>query len=863
MSDRLLRITALALLVILGSYQFAVFGLTLRAIVAPRTEAERGFVLGAPWPSVSTADEAATAAGLRPGDRVLEVQGEPFHGYRSVDRVLDKLFPGDRIHVTVVGVDGAQRKVSWQLKATDTGPRSIARYAFIFALAVLMPLLCHLVGFWAVFVRPREPRAWLLLAMLAAFSHSVVNAGLLPLQWGWFADFCIAQHFLLGSSWPLFMFSFACFFPRTAPWQNRYPFVFWCVAAAALVAATSVVTTGFIATWGNPVRWAPLYNQIESVSPALRILQMICVSLFFALLSHKLWFLEDRDSKRRVQIIVMGGSVALLPLFIVIIASLVTGRNPSTFSEWVTLPALLCMGVFPLSMGYAIVVHKAFGVGMVLRQSLKYALAQRGVRILQALLTFVVLAVVVSLATQPGVRRPVIPTILGLGVMVIVLLQRASLWVNQWVDRRFFRDAYDAEQLLASLSDDVRTMMETRPLLETVAARIAKALHVQRIAMLLRDGPEFQPAFVLGEPKRDGNGIGESWKIAELLQETRKPLHVYFEDKSSWIHRSNVSEAEREWLQSTKAELLLPLAVKTKLLGFINLGPKKSEEPYSRTDVQLLQSVATQTGLALENAHLAEAIADAVAQRERLNREVEIAQEVQERLFPQNLPEIPGLDYFGYCRPARGVGGDSYDFLPLESGLFGFAIGDVSGKGIPAALLMASLQSALRGQAMTSPEDLGQLMGNMNRLIYDSSPSNRYATLFYGQFNPADRMLTYCNGGHNPPMILRGNEILRLDAGGPVVGLFRPGRYTQGSIRIEPCDVLVGFTDGISEAMNAADEEWGEDAMAAFLWSVRDLSARQMIPKILEAADAFAAGHPQHDDMTVIVIRFALDKSLK
>src|SRR5262249_13747499 len=157
---------------------------------------------------------------------------------------------------------------------------------------------------------------------------------------------------------------------------------------------------------------------------------------------------------------------------------------------------------------------------------------------------------------------------------------------------------------------------------------------------------------------------------------------------------------EREALRQLRAQILLPLAVKERITGFVGLGPKLSEEPYSATDARLLQSVTTQAALALENSRLAAAIASEVAQRERRNREVEIGREVQERLFPQKFPPIDGLDYSGHCRPALGVGGDYYDFIRLSDGRFGIAIADVSGKGIGAALLMASLQASLRGQTI-------------------------------------------------------------------------------------------------------------------------------------------------------------------
>jgi sigma-B regulation protein RsbU (phosphoserine phosphatase) len=299
--------------------------------------------------------------------------------------------------------------------------------------------------------------------------------------------------------------------------------------------------------------------------------------------------------------------------------------------------------------------------------------------------------------------------------------------------------------------------------------------------------------------------------------------------------------------------------VKEKLPGFISLGPKQSEEPYSGSDLRLLQSVATQTGLALENSYLTAAIAAEVAQRERLNRELEIAREVQERLFPQHLPHVPGLDYCGACRPALGVGGDYYDFLLLPGGPIGIAVGDVSGKGIAAALLMASLQASLRSQTIQGGSDLATIIGNVNRLVYEASGANKYATFFYAQYDPASRQLTYVNAGHNPPMIFRKSgaapEVLPLEAGGAVVGLLPDFPYAQATVTMQPGDLLVGFTDGISEAMNAADEDYGEARLIAAAQTCDGLSAAETISCLVADVDAFVAGAKQHDDMTLVVVR--------
>ena len=201
-----------------------------------------------------------------------------------------------------------------------------------------------------------------------------------------------------------------------------------------------------------------------------------------------------------------------------------------------------------------------------------------------------------------------------------------------------------------------------------------------------------------------------------------------------------------------------------------------------------------------------------------------------------------------------GSGGDYYDFLALAGGQLGLVIADISGKGIPAALLMASLQASVRGQSQNGA-DVAGLMANVNRMIYEVSPTSRYATFFYSQYDPSTRRLTWSNGGHNPPMVLRGGEVILLETGGPVVGLFPQGCYKQDSVVLEAGDLLILYTDGMSEAENRAEEEWGEDALIAAARGCGSQCPKEMIANIMTAADAFANGAPQHDDMTLVIAR--------
>ncbi|HZQ43097.1 MAG TPA: SpoIIE family protein phosphatase [Acidobacteriaceae bacterium] len=277
-------------------------------------------------------------------------------------------------------------------------------------------------------------------------------------------------------------------------------------------------------------------------------------------------------------------------------------------------------------------------------------------------------------------------------------------------------------------------------------------------------------------------------------------------------------------------------------------------------------------------------LAEEAVSRAKLEREMEIAREVQERLFPQTFPQVAGVEMAAHCRPAQAVGGDYYDFISIRDGSvadaghptgenvcsarpatadgcqrLGIAIGDISGKGVSAALLMASLHASLRGQALNGARDLGTKMANVNRLLYDASDSNRYATFFYAELDCESRTLHYVNGGHNAPAVLRKEDgvwqVFRLQDGGPVVGLLAGAVYQEQTLHLLPGDILLAFTDGVSEAMNTAEDEWGEDRMIAEAQAYTDLNAADLLQHLLRAADAFAAGAPQHDDMTLVVLR--------
>ena len=249
-----------------------------------------------------------------------------------------------------------------------------------------------------------------------------------------------------------------------------------------------------------------------------------------------------------------------------------------------------------------------------------------------------------------------------------------------------------------------------------------------------------------------------------------------------------------------------------------------------------------------------------LAERNLLDQEVRIAAEVQHRLFPQFRPPLETLDYAGFCLPARGVSGDYFDFLPLGSRKVGLLVADVVGNGISAALLMASVHACIRTHAAVLGDRCTEVVVEVNALLYDATDSDRFATLFYGVYDDAMRQLTYANAGHEPPLLVRAGAqpcptCVRLDSGTPPVCIFPTLPAIQESVEMEAGDWLVIFSDGISEALNEKEEEFGRERLLQIVLRNRQLTAQEMGNAILAEIKSYSTDRPQSDDLTLIVAR--------
>lgn len=800
-------------------------------------------------------DNTAKDTGFANGDFVLAVNGRPYTGSEQKAEFITRARPGDSMTMTVRQKNGAERTVPVRLKPIQGPPKSFTTDVYL-VMVLFVPLLSLAVGCWVVAARPRDPNAWLVLVIL-----TLVEIAFGDLQPGWWPGFSHALFAFwnrtIQNLWFPALALFGLFFPVRSRIDVRWPWLKW------VIVALQAWCFGFY-LWHLQLELfnaqaIPGFSRLEGTTDWIaQALEIACVVLFLVAIVDKQLSASTADARRRLRVLTVGSCLSLGPVMIIFIVFPLFGLDPHYGAYYVLIVPLIAL--FPLTLAYVLVVQRAMGIGVLLRMGTKYLLAKGTLIAIEVgLAVFIVLYFVVAIS-QHSLNEVTGYILLGIAVVVLSVRHRLNPRITglaaRWLDRKFFRESYDAEVILSELSEHARTFTEQGPLIENITRRVSDVLHVPQIAVWLKGGAVFQLQQALGFDAPGPVLIAADSATVSNLSRTNLPARVYRDRPDPWLVGAPPDEISV--LEQVHAEVLLPLPGRDRLMGVMALGPKKSEEPYTPTDLRVLQSVATQTGLALEVSELAHSLAKEAAERARNDRELEIAHEVQDRLFPQHIPAVQGMTLAGRCRPARGVGGDYYDMIELENGGLGLAIGDVSGKGIPAALLMASLRSCLRTMTLVDPNDAGRLdlaalMRRMNQLVFEASAMNRYATFFFAVCDPCSRTLKYVNAGHNAPIVFRCAERILLEATGPVVGLLRNVEFEERTLALQPGDVLLAYTDGISEALNAVEEEWGEERMIQAAQAALPGRADEILGAVFQAAVDFIGNAAQYDDMTLLV----------
>lgn len=304
-------------------------------------------------------------------------------------------------------------------------------------------------------------------------------------------------------------------------------------------------------------------------------------------------------------------------------------------------------------------------------------------------------------------------------------------------------------------------------------------------------------------------------------------------------------------LGGLRSVMAVPIAVENRVSGLIYVDNPFHTNRFTERDLQLLTLIAGVAAIRVENMRLLEV----QNEQRRLANELAVASEIQLRLHPATPPAIEGYDMIGVSFPCYEVGGDYYDFIEKRDGRCVIALGDVSGKGTGAALLMSSVHAAVRAHTTTRLSAC-EVVTEINQYIYDNTPANRYVTMFYSELDPRTHQLTYINAGHNPPLLVRTTgEVTRLDIGGFPVGITPFGEYREGWAELEAGDVLVIYSDGASESLNEAEEEFGEARMIEIVQKHRHRTAAGIRDRIDEALTKFVGNAETVDDLTLVIVK--------
>lgn len=308
--------------------------------------------------------------------------------------------------------------------------------------------------------------------------------------------------------------------------------------------------------------------------------------------------------------------------------------------------------------------------------------------------------------------------------------------------------------------------------------------------------------------------------------------------------------ALRERLQGGRMALVVPLRSGDRNDGLLVVGERASGAPFTEEDHDFAMTLARQALAALESVRLHQVRVE----KQRQDREMQIAREIQQSLFPAERPVVPGFEVAAESRPCYQVGGDHFDFIPLPGGRLAIGIADVSGKGAPASILMASVHASLRALAGTAGPVA--LAARLNQFLYESTQPNKYVTLVYAELDPAARRLTYVNAGHIPPYLVRGGGAAsRLEQGGPALGLLEDARYDAGVVELLPGDLVAMVTDGVTEAQSPDGEEFGDARVELSLSRSSAGSASQALQDLVAAVLQWAGAAGCSDDLTVLTLK--------
>ena len=415
-------------------------------------------------------------------------------------------------------------------------------------------------------------------------------------------------------------------------------------------------------------------------------------------------------------------------------------------------------------------------------------------------------------------------------------------------ENRSLRRAVDELSVLNEIATAISSTQNLEQIIDKIVEKCVKHLHVQQAVVNLMDENVKVQQLNTMVRRVDTSAVIPLRLDSELtgwMIKNQKPL---LSNDLRSDRRFSFSKTEDTGIRSV---LSAPMSLKGHIIGLITCFNKKSVEGFDAEDQRLLCIIATQSAQTIENARLRAKEQDLL----RMEEEFRLAYDIQTGLLPKSSPDIKGYDISGISLPARIVGGDYFDYIRIDHSRYAFCLGDISGKGLPAAVLMANLQATIRGLTLSDPLP-EQCLAHANTMLYRNTAPNKFATFFYGILNFETHEFTYGNAGHNRPILVTGSgEIKTLQTAGLALGFLEQATYNSETISFSRGDSLVAYSDGVTEAMNSANDEFGEERLVELLKANRSRTTHELEKKIINTVKEHSRHELQSDDITLMILK--------
>ncbi len=768
------------------------------------------------------------AAGLRKGDTVVSLNGRQCCTMKEFESCRAGLRPGETVDYGVM-----RGGVRLSIPVTHSSPPI---WEIIRKVSLLVVGFSFVAIGLLVYFRRGDRVALVFYLLCLAFGFMLT--GVITAEIG---PFAAAHKFVLNDlltlALPVLLLHFFLLFPDRKLMLGRRPWLEWVIyIPAAVFFAMSVYYTITVQLLGHAHG-----SLLEMVRMATAIYFIVVIVLGLVTFIRAYRNVKAHGMRRKLRLVVWSTVVGILPLALLTVTMSVSPEVEVPGEKLAFLPLVLV----PIAFGHAIVRYGLFDLEIVVKRSLVYT-------ILIAILAAVYFAVVY------GIGRAV-SSFTGIGdlpfsiisiFVITLLISPVRARIQLTVDRMFFRQEYNYRRVLKQMSHSLAGIISLDSLVSYLGVRVPEVLNARTGVVFLLDeksgrhtahyGYRVDHA-MLKDLEADGT-------LCTHLERTHATFNV--ERRLASNRPLPIAPAEADILIRAESALVVPFIFKSSLLGFISIGRKESDEFYSATDIELLETLCDQVSLAVENAKL---YLETV-EKQKMEQDLEVAREIQHRLLPKTFPEIEGLETHAMNIPSKHVGGDYFDIIPLGAEKVAMVIADVSGKGVPAALLMASLQSSLRAEAEEDRQP-SEVIGALNRVIFGHTAGGTFVTIFYGVLDLRRGRLTYCNAGHPPPLVLdSAGGIRELDGTDIVIGIDDRASYRDIETEVAEGDKVFLYTDGITDELNQKDEPYGEHRLITVLRQNHRSGLEDIVKSVHKSVLDFTDGKPQ-DDLTALALR--------